>query len=80
MNSQDKMNSQDESEHDNRGRFDHDNRCFVPGLMRGMSTDGLLSGSFLDALLLKATHGTIGHHCRIQGTSRPSLWQRSMAA
>jgi hypothetical protein len=48
--------------------------------MRDLSTGGLLSGSFRDVLLLKDTRGTILHQCRIQGTSRPSLWQRSMAA
>ncbi len=69
-----------ESEHDNRGRSDHDNRWSVRDLMRGMSTGGLLSGSFRDALLPKATRGTILHQRRIQGTSRPSLPQRSMAA
>jgi len=69
-----------ESEHDNRGRSDHDNRWSVRDLMRGMSTGGLLSGSFRDTLLPKATRGTIVHQRRIQGTSRPSLPQRSMAA
>ena len=71
---------QGESEHDNRGRFDHDNRCSVPGLMGGLSTGGLFSGWFRDELLPKDTRATILHQRRIQGTSRPSLWQRSMAA
>ena len=69
-----------ESEHDNRGRFGHDNRWCVPGLRRSLSTGGLFSGRFRDELLPKATRATIFHQRRIQGTSRPSLWQRSMAA
>jgi hypothetical protein len=69
-----------ESDHDNRGRFVHDNRSSVCGLMIGLSTCGLFSVGFRGALGWGQARVAVFHQRRIQGTSRPSLWQRSMAA
>jgi len=69
-----------ESDHGNRGRSDHDNRWSVLAVMRGRSTGGLFSGPFCDALVRRPACVAILHDRRSGGTSRPSRWQRSIAA
>jgi hypothetical protein len=72
--------SYNESDHVNRDRSDHDNRWAVCVMMIGLRTGGLFSSGFCDALGWGEARVAVLHQRRINGTSRPSLWQRSMAA
>jgi hypothetical protein len=68
------------SEHDNRGHSDQDNRWSVARQTIGRSTGGLFSVGLSDEVVWRQCRVALSHQRRIQGTSRPSLWHRSMAA
>jgi len=69
-----------ESDHDNLRTSEHDNRWSGLASTRSVSTGGLFSIRFGDVLVRRRLRLARIHQRPIQGTSRPSLRHRSVAA